>query len=409
MEDMIKEENLLKVKDYIEHLDIKNYDSIANFDFLLDWIDINSIKLNYEEIIALINTDDYFKKMIFDVCSSDKINYDKLNLNEATFVKNMVRAYKRVQEVNSKEINDIEKELENFSLDDINDNDINISTMELDPLNFYLSQAPKRLLTREEVIDLCKKRDLGSQRAREILAEYNLKLVVSIAVKHRRAIEHSDMIQGIDLMDLVSSGNEGLMIAIDKYNYKLGWSFSTYASWWIMWAIRRTLTNESRTIRVSAGVHEDCLTVNKAISRYYEQYHRNPSDEELAEFIKMPLNKVKTALLQLNNVTLSLNAPIENIDDCDTEFGDFVEDKESSKESIEKKILNEEFRDALINARLTDKEKFVILYRFGFADGKTHTLEDIGKMMGVTRERVRQIESKTIRKLRRDKQIKKFV
>ena len=92
MEDMIREENLLKVKDYIKHLDIKNYDSIANFDFLLDWIDINSIKLNYEEIIALINTDDYFKKMIFDVCSLDKINYDKLNLNEATFVKNMVRS-----------------------------------------------------------------------------------------------------------------------------------------------------------------------------------------------------------------------------------------------------------------------------------------------------------------------------
>lgn len=170
MEDMIREENLLKVKDYIKHLDIKNYDSIANFDFLLDWIDINSIKLNYEEIIALINTDDYFKKMIFDVCSLDKINYDKLNLNEATFVKNMVRAYKIVQEINSKEINDIEKELENFSLDDIRDEDVSISTMELDPLNFYLSQAPKRLLTREEVIDLCKKRDLGSQRAREILA-----------------------------------------------------------------------------------------------------------------------------------------------------------------------------------------------------------------------------------------------
>lgn len=408
MEDMIREENLLKVKGYIKHLDIKNYDSIANFDFLLDWIDINSIKLNYEEIIALINTDDYFKKMIFDVCSLDKINYDKLNLNEATFVKNMVRAYKIVQEVNSKEINDIEKELENFSLDDIRDEDVSISTMELDPLNFYLSQAPKRLLTREEVIDLCKKRDLGSQRAREILAEYNLKLVASIAVKHRRAIEHCDMIQGVDLMDLVSSGNEGLMIAIDKYNYKLGWSFSTYASWWIMWAIRRTLTNESRTIRVSAGVHEDCLTINKAISRYYEQYHKTPSDEELAKFTNMPLNKVKTALQQLNNVTFSLNAPIENIDDCDTEFGDFIEDKENSKESIERKILNEEFREALINARLTDKEKFVILNRFGFIDGENHTLEEIGQMVGVTRERVRQIENKSIRKLRKDPKIKKF-
>ena len=216
------------------------------------------------------------------------------------------------------------------------------------------------------------------------------------------------MIQGVDLMDLVSSGNEGLMIAIDKYNYKLGWSFSTYASWWIMWAIRRTLTNESRTIRVSAGVHEDYLTINKAISRYYEQYHKTPSDEELAKFTNMPLNKVKTALQQLNNVTFSLNAPIENIDDCETEFGDFIEDKENSKESIEKKILNDEFREALINARLTDKEKFVILNRFGFIDGENHTLEEIGQMVGVTRERVRQIENKSIRKLRKDPKIKKF-
>lgn len=207
MEDMIKEENILKVKDYIEHLDHKNHDSRDNFDMFLDWIDINYINLNYEEIIALINTDDYFKKMIFDVCSSDKINYDNLDLNEAKFIKNLLKAYKRVQDIDN-----VEKDLEDFNLNDTNLKDINLNSLESDPLNFYLSQAPKRLLTREEVIDLCKKRDLGSQKAREILAEYNMKLVAYIAIRHKNAAEHSSMIQGIDVMDLISAGNEGLCL-----------------------------------------------------------------------------------------------------------------------------------------------------------------------------------------------------
>ena len=400
MEDMIKEENILKVKDYIEHLDHKNHDSIANFDMFLDWIDINYINLNYEEIIALINTDDYFKKMIFDVCSSDKINYDNFDLNEAKFIKNLLKAYKRVQDIEK-----VEKELEDFSLNDFNLKDINLNSLELDPLNFYLSQAPKRLLTREEVIDLCKKRDLGSQKARDILAEYNMKLVAYIAMKHKSGTEQS---QSIDIMDLIGAGNEGLMIAIDKYNYKLGWSFSTYATWWIMQSIRRTIASDSRTIRVPVHVHEASLIVKRAISKYFALYGKNPSEEELVEITNLPLNKVQDALNAVYNSVMSLDNPIELDEDCDTELIDCVEDKEHSKDSFERKIFNQEFREALMNSKLTDKEKNVILYRFGFVDGETHTLEEIGQKMGVTRERIRQIESKSIRKLRKDSNVKKF-
>ena len=400
MEDMIREENLIKVKDYIEHLDHKNHDSIANFDMFLDWIDINYINLNYEEIIALINTDDYFKKMIFDVCSSDKINYDNLDLNEAKFIKNLLKAYKRVQDIEK-----VEKELEDFSLNDVNFRDINLNSLELDPLNFYLSQAPKRLLTREEVIDLCKKRDLGSQKARDILAEYNMKLVAYIAMKHKSGTEQS---QSIDIMDLIGAGNEGLMIAIDKYNYKLGWSFSTYATWWIMQSIRRTIASDSRTIRVPVHVHEASLIVKRAISKYFALYGKNPSEEELVEITNLPLNKVQDALNAVYNSVMSLDNPIELDEDCDTELIDCVEDKEHSKDSFERKIFNQEFREALMNSKLTDKEKNVILYRFGFVDGETHTLEEIGQKMGVTRERIRQIESKSIRKLRKDSNVKKF-
>ena len=400
MEDMIKEENILKVKDYIEHLDHKNHDSIANFDMFLDWIDINYINLNYEEIIALINTDDYFKKMIFDVCSSDKINYDNFDLNEAKFIKNLLKAYKRVQDIEK-----VEKDLKDFSLNDVNFRDINLNSLELDPLNFYLSQAPKRLLTREEVIDLCKKRDLGSQKARDILAEYNMKLVAYIAMKHKSGTEQS---QSIDIMDLIGAGNEGLMIAIDKYNYKLGWSFSTYATWWIMQSIRRTIASDSRTIRVPVHVHEASLIVKRAISKYFALYGKNPSEEELVEITNLPLNKVQDALNAVYNSVMSLDNPIELDEDCDTELIDCVEDKEHSIDSFERKIFNQEFREALMNSKLTDKEKNVILYRFGFVDGETHTLEEIGQKMGVTRERIRQIESKSIRKLRKDSNVKKF-
>ena len=400
MEDMIKEENILKVKDYIEHLDHKNHDSIANFDMFLDWIDINYINLNYEEIIALINTDDYFKKMIFDVCSSDKINYDNFDLNEAKFIKNLLKAYKRVQDIEK-----VEKDLKDFSLNDVNFRDINLNSLELDPLNFYLSQAPKRLLTREEVIDLCKKRDLGSQKARDILAEYNMKLVAYIAMKHKSGTEQS---QSIDIMDLIGAGNEGLMIAIDKYNYKLGWSFSTYATWWIMQSIRRTIASDSRTIRVPVHVHEASLIVKRAISKYFALYGKNPSEEELVEITNLPLNKVQDALNAVYNSVMSLDNPIELDEDCDTELIDCVEDKEHSIDSFERKIFNQEFREALMNSKLTGKEKNVILYRFGFVDGETHTLEEIGQKMGVTRERIRQIESKSIRKLRKDSNVKKF-
>lgn len=403
MEDMIKEENLLKVKDYIEHLDHKNQDSIANFDMFLDWIDINYINLNYEEIIALINTDDYFKKMIFDVCSSGKINYDNLDLNEAKFIKNLLKAYKRVQDIDN-----VEKDLEDFSLNDDNLKDINLNSLESDPLNFYLSQAPKRKLTREEVIDLCKKRDLGSQKAREILAEYNMKLVAYIAIRHKNAAEHCSMIQGIDVMDLISAGNEGLMIAIDKYNYKLGWSFSTYATWWIMQAIRRTLANESRTIRIPVHVHEAALAVKKASSTYFALHGKNPSEEELVKLTNLPLNKVQGAINVIRDFVVSLDAPIELDEECDSKVEDFVEDMKYSKDSFDKKIFNEEFKDAVVNSKLTEKEKFVVLHRFGFIDGEVHTLEEIGQMMGVTRERVRQIENKSIRKLRKDSKIKKF-
>lgn len=132
----------------------------------------------------------------------------------------------------------------------------------------------------------------------------------------------------------------------------------------------------------------------------------NPSEEELVKLTNLPLSKVHDAMKVLSNFMVSLDAPVEPDEECDSELADFVEDTKYSKDSFDKKIFNEEFKDAFINSKLTEKEKFVVLHRFGFIDGENHTLEEIGQMMGVTRERVRQIENKSIRKLRKDPKLK---
>ena len=394
MKDMINEENLSKVKNYMEYLCRSNYDSITNFDLFLDWIDNNFINLNEHEIIALINSDDTFKKMVFDECILDKINYDDKNLHEVTFIKNMLVAYKRV-----KEIEDIEKELEELSLEDIKSNtEIDSNNFGLEPVTFYLNQAPRRLLTKEEVIDLCKKRDLGSQNARNILAEHNLRLVVSVAKKYQA-------ITGLDYMDLIQAGNEGLLIAVDRFNYKLGWTFATYATWWIRQSITRTIANESRTIRIPVHLNENMYVVKKASDHFYKLNGCFPDESELVKLTGLPEEKVKIAVFQLNNDVTSLNEFLRD-DEADTELGDVIIDEKNSLSKVDEKIFNENVDVLLENSRLSDKEKMVIKYRFGFINHRIYTLEEIGNMYGVTRERIRQIEIKALGKLRRDYRFK---
>ena len=170
-----------------------------------------------------------------------------------------------------------------------------------------------------------------------------------------------------------------------------------------MQAIRRTLATEFRTIRIPVHIHDAALAVKKASSKYFALHGKNPSEEELVKLTNLPLNKVHDAMNVLSNFMVSLDAPVKLDEECDSELADFVEDIKYSKDSFDKKIFNEEFKDAFINSKLTEKEKFVVLHRFGFIDGEVHTLEEIGQMI-----RVRQIESKSIRKLRKDPKIKKF-
>ena len=392
MKDMINEENLLKVEKYIEYLCHNNNDSLTNFNFFLGWIDNNFINLNMQEIIALVNNNDSFKKMIYDVCILNKINYDNKNLHKVTFIKNMLEAYKKINE-----IEEIEKELEDFNYN-IN---INENSLELAPLRFYLNQAPKRLLTREEVIDLCKKRDLGSQSARNILIEYNLRLVISIAKKYQS-------VSGLDFMDLVQAGNEGLLIAAERFNYKLGWTFATYACYWIRQTITRTIANESRIIRVPTYVHEDILTVKKAMAKYYQAHEEMPDQEKLVDITKLSTERVASALSLIYNETVSLNSPVDSTEGCDTELGDIIVDKTNDQDSIDEKIYYDEIKEFFENSNLTNVEKNIIKYRYGFVNGKNHTLDEIGKILNISRERVRQVESKAIRKLRVDPKFKKL-
>lgn len=396
MNEVINENNIKLVKDFIDRIVDPIYSNKDIFYMFLDWIDDKNINFNDSELIALINTDEKLKNVIKDAIVNN-YNVDFTDLKELELVKRIFKAYKMVSEVNN-----IEKDMANSEIEDnLEERNVSASTLEKDPTGFYLSQIPKKLLNREEVIELCKQRDMGSVQAKNFLIEHNLRLVVSVAKKYTN--------MGLDFDDLIEAGNEGLMTAADKYNYKLGFAFTTYATWWIRQSITRTIAYESRTIRVPVHVHVDIIVVRKELANYYANNGNKPTEEELAKITNIPINRVREALFQINNNIMSLNSPVEGIENSETELGEFIVDKTNNRNNMEEAIFYQQVNNYLNSStRLTDKEKLVLKYRFGFGSGKTYTLEEIGHMMGVTRERVRQVESKALRKLRIDPNFKKL-
>lgn len=394
MYEVINDNNLKLVKDFIDGINTKMNSSKENFNMFLDWIDTKNINFNDSELIALINTDEKLKNIIGDVITSD---IDSIDLKELELIKRIFKAYKIVTEVNSieKDMTNIEKE------NNVDESNISVSKLEKDPTSFYLSQIPRKLLNREEVIELCKKRDMGSVQAKNTLIEHNLRLVVSVAKKYIN--------MGLDFDDLIEAGNEGLMIATDKFDYKLGFAFATYATWWIRQSITRAIAYESRIIRVPVHVHEDIIAVKKELAKYYVNNGTKPTPEEIARITDIPLNRVEEALYQIHNNVMSLNAPVEGGESSDTEFSEFIVDEKNGQESMDDSIFYKEVNHYLnTSTRLTEKEKMVLKYRFGFDNGKSYTLEEVGSMMGVTRERIRQVESKALRKLRIEPNFKKL-
>ena len=285
------------------------------------------------------------------------------------------------------------------------DVDISLSTDGVaidDPVKIYLKEIGRvPLLTTEEEIELAQRMAKGDKYAKKRLSEANLRLVVSIAKKY--------VGRGMQFLDLIQEGNLGLIKAVEKFDYTKGFKFSTYATWWIRQAITRAIADQARTIRIPVHMVETITKVKKVSSQLLHENGHDPSPEEIADKLNMPVDKVRE-IMRVAQDPVSLETPIG--EEEDSHLGDFIPDDDAPApaEAASHTLLKEQLNEVL--ATLTDREAKVLKLRFGLEDGKARTLEEVGQRFDVTRERIRQIEAKALRKLRhpsRSKKVKDFL
>lgn len=268
-----------------------------------------------------------------------------------------------------------------------------------DPVRMYLKEIGRiPLLTREEEIRLAQKVEAGSAKAKKDLIDANLRLVVSIAKKY--------IGRGMTFLDLIQEGNKGLIRAVEKYDWTKGFKFSTYATWWIRQAITRSIADQARTIRIPVHMVETINKLMRTSRRLMQDLGREPTPEEIAEKMELDADKVR-AILKISQNTTSLEMPVGDGED-DSTLGDFIaDDKQASPyDSTSKQMLTENVEEVL--KALSDREAKVLRMRFGLAGNRTMTLEEVGREFGVTRERIRQIEAKALRKIKHPSRRKKL-
>lgn len=357
-------------------------------ELLADLIDIAKTKKNVLEVKEI---EEHFKNLDLDTDQIENI-YEYLDKNDID-VLGMVPEDDEDDDIDV-DSDDDDDEDETRELDLSLPDGINID----DPVRMYLKEIGKvPLLSAEEEIELAKRMEAGDEIAKQRLAEANLRLVVSIAKRY--------VGRGMLFLDLIQEGNLGLIKAVEKFDYRKGYKFSTYATWWIRQAITRAIADQARTIRIPVHMVE---TINKLIRvsrQLLQELGRDPLPEEIGEELDMPVEKVRE-ILKISQEPVSLETPIG--EEEDSHLGDFIQDDNVPvpADAAAFTLLKEQLVDVLDT--LTDREQKVLRLRFGLDDGRARTLEEVGKEFNVTRERIRQIEAKALRKLRHPSRSRKL-
>ena len=345
--------------------------------------------LEYQEI------SDYFKDQPLDAEQMDKI-FDFLEASGVDVLRITENSADDLMLDDDMDIDGLDDE-EEVELDKI-DLSVPEGVSIEDPVRMYLKEIGKvPLLSAEEEIELAKKMEQGDENAKKRLAEANLRLVVSIAKRY--------VGRGMLFLDLIQEGNLGLIKAVEKFDYRKGYKFSTYATWWIRQAITRAIADQARTIRIPVHMVE---TINKLIRvsrQLLQELGREPTPEEIAEEMDMPVDRVRE-ILKISQEPVSLETPIG--EEEDSHLGDFIQDDNVPvpADAAAFTLLKEQLVEVL--STLTDREQKVLRLRFGLDDGRARTLEEVGKEFNVTRERIRQIEAKALRKLRHPSRSRKL-